>query len=59
MRVLVTDGCGFETFEKTTLGHYEAHERRGNLFNNQCIMRLLRRPQASSQCQIRRCERVR
>ena len=35
--------------EKPTFGHCEAHVRRGNLFNNQCVMRLLRRPQASSQ----------
>ncbi|MDO8722028.1 MAG: ParB/RepB/Spo0J family partition protein [Syntrophales bacterium] len=39
----------FETFEKLTSGHCEAHVRRGNLFDNQWLRRLLRRPQASSQ----------
>jgi len=31
-----------ETFEKLASGHCEAHVRRGNLFDNQWLMRLLR-----------------
>ena len=31
-----------ESFEKLTSGHCEAHVRRGNLFDNQWLMRLLR-----------------
>jgi len=32
---------GKETFEKLASGHCEAHVRRGNLFDNQLLMRLL------------------
>jgi len=31
----------YETFEKLTSGHCEAHVRRGNIFDNQWLMRLL------------------
>ena len=49
---------GYESFEKFASGHCEAHVRRGNLFNNQCFMRLLRRPLASSQRQIGLCAKL-
>lgn len=31
-----------ETFEKLASGHCEAHVLRGNIFDNQLVMRLLR-----------------